>query len=58
MSRSAFSRTICSDKGEDWWLEISRLLTGRTDEEIDSLGGVRIIVGEDTVAFQRIPTAA
>jgi hypothetical protein len=41
------------DKGEDWWLEISRLLTGRTDEEIDSLGGVRIIVGEDTVAFRQ-----
>jgi hypothetical protein len=46
------------DKGEEWWLELSRHLTGRTDEEIDSLGGVRIIVGEDTVAFQRIPTAA
>jgi hypothetical protein len=45
------------DKGEHWWVEISRLLTGRTDEEIDSLGGVRIILGEDTVAFQRIPTA-
>jgi hypothetical protein len=43
------------DKGEEWWLEISRLLTSRTDEEIDSLGGVRIVVGEDTVAFQRIP---
>jgi hypothetical protein len=45
-------------KGEEWWLEISRRLTGRTDEEIDSLGGVRIVVGEDTVAFERIPTAA
>jgi hypothetical protein len=38
-------------------VEISRLLTGRTDEEIDSLGAVRINIGEDTVAFQRIPTA-
>jgi hypothetical protein len=43
--------------GEEAWMEICRLLTGRTDEEIDSLGGVRVIVGEDTVAFQRIPTA-
>jgi hypothetical protein len=43
--------------GVEAWMEICRLLTGRTDEEIDSLGGVRVIVGEDTVAFQRIPTA-
>jgi hypothetical protein len=40
-------------------MEVSRLLTGgRTDDEIDSLGGVRIVAGEDTVAFQRIPTTA
>ena len=46
------------DKGDDWWMELSRLLTGRSDEEIDSLGGVRVVVGESTIAFQRIPTAA
>jgi hypothetical protein len=46
------------DKEDDWWMELSRLLTGRSDEEIDSLGGVRVLVGEDTIAFQRIPTAA
>jgi hypothetical protein len=46
------------DKGDDWWMELSRLLTGRSDEEIDSLGGVRVLVGEDTIAFQRIPAAA
>jgi hypothetical protein len=44
-------------QGGDWWIEVSRALTGRTDDEIDSLGGVRVIVGQDTVAFQRIPTA-
>ncbi len=45
-------------KGDDGWMEVSRVLTGRNEEEIDSLGGVRVVVGEDTVAFQRIPTAA
>ena len=45
-------------QGDDWWMEVSRVLTGRTIEEIDSLGGVRVVVGQDTVAFQRIPTAA
>jgi len=46
------------EKGDDGWMEIARLLTGRTDDDIDSLGGVRVIVGEGKVAFQRIPTAA
>jgi hypothetical protein len=45
-------------KGDDWWMELSRKLTGRNEDEIDSLGGVRVLVGEDTVAFQRIPTAS
>jgi hypothetical protein len=45
-------------KRDDWWMELSRVLTGRNEEEIDSLGGVRVVVGQDTVAFQRIPTAA
>ncbi len=49
---------LLRDKGFDWWTELSRVLTGRSDEEIDSLGGVRIMVGENTVAFQRIPAAA
>jgi hypothetical protein len=49
---------LLREKGADWWMEISRLLTGRSNEEIDSLGGVRVVVGEDTVAFQRIPSAA
>lgn len=44
--------------GDDWWIELSLFLTGRNEDEIDSLGGVRVVVGEDTVAFQRIPTAA
>jgi hypothetical protein len=46
------------EKGDEGWMEIARLLTGRTDDEIDSLGGVRVIVGEGKVTFQRIPTAA
>lgn len=45
-------------KGDDWWMEVSRLLTGRTDEEIGALGGIRVVIGEEVVAFQRIPTAA
>lgn len=45
------------EKGEDGWMEIARILTGRTDDELDSLGGVRIMVGESQVAFQRIPAA-
>jgi len=45
-------------QGDDWWMQISRNLTQRNDDEIDALGGVRVIVGEDTAAFQRIPTAA
>lgn len=45
------------DKGDEGRMEIARILTSRTDEEIDSLGGVRILVGEGKVAFQRIPTA-
>src|SRR5262249_11334120 len=31
--------------GDDWWKEVSRVLTGRSEEEIDSLGGVRVVVG-------------
>jgi len=42
---------------EECWLELTRILTGRSDEEIDSLGGIRITLGEDKLAFQRIPTA-
>jgi len=49
---------LLREKGTYRWMEISRLLTGRSDDEIDSLGGVRVIIGEDTVAFQRIPRAA
>lgn len=45
-------------QGDDWWVEVSRILTRRSDEEIDSLGGVRVIVSDDAIAFQRIPTAA
>ena len=51
-------RDFLRAKGDDGWLEIARLLTGRTDDEIESLGGVRVLVGEGKVAFQRIPTAA
>ena len=46
------------EKGDEGWMEIARLLTGRTDDEIEALGGVRVLVGEGKVAFQRIPTAA
>jgi hypothetical protein len=46
------------NQGGNWWMEVSHILTGRNDDEIDSLGGVRVIVGNDTVAFERIPTAA
>ncbi len=49
---------LLRQKGNDWWMELSRLLTGRSDEEIDSLGGIRVVMGEDAVAFQRIPAAA
>jgi hypothetical protein len=47
-----------SEKGDEGWMEIARFLTGRTDDEIEFLGGIRVIVGEGTIAFQRIPTAA
>jgi hypothetical protein len=49
---------LTRQKGDEGWMEIARLLTGRTDDEIESLGGVRVLVGEGKVAFQRIPTAA
>lgn len=49
---------LLQGKGGDWWMDLSRVLTGRNEEEIESLGGVRIVVGEDAVAFQRIPAAA
>ncbi len=49
---------LLQGNGDDWWMELSRVLTGRNEEEIDSLGGVRVVVEEDTVAFQRIPAAA
>lgn len=51
-------RDLLRQQGSEWWMEVARVLTGRTDEEIDSLGGVRISVGEGDIAFQRIPTAA
>jgi hypothetical protein len=58
----SFSMSVAQDfqreKGDEGWMEIARLLTRMADEEIDSLGGVRFIVGERKVAFQRIPTAA
>jgi hypothetical protein len=49
---------LLRDGDSDRWMQIARGLTGRTDAEIDALGGVRIVVGDDTVAFQRIPSAA
>lgn len=51
-------KKLLQGQGDDWWIELSRTLTGRTDEEIDALGGVRVIVGTDTFAYQRLPTAA
>lgn len=48
---------LLRDKGDEGWMEIARILTSRADEEIASLGGVRITVGEGKVAFERIPTA-
>jgi hypothetical protein len=45
-------------KGSAWWAELARVLTGRADDEIDALGGVRIIVGEDTIAYERISAAS
>jgi hypothetical protein len=64
-TRLPLGLTVSSDEQQDqiqnkepnWWMEMARYLTGRTDEEIDSLGGVRVVVGGDTVAFQRIPVA-
>ena len=38
------------------WDALARQLTGREDSEIDALGGVRIVTGEDEVAFERIPS--
>lgn len=49
---------LLHQQGSEAWMGIARLLTGRNDEEIDRLGGVRFILGEDRVAFQRIPTPA
>lgn len=43
------------DKGEEGWMEVARLLTGLTDDEIDSLGGVTIIAGENGIVLRRIP---
>ena len=56
--RIAVQQDLLRDKDKDWWMEVSRVLTGRSDEEIDSLGGVRVVVGEDAIAFQRLPTAS
>lgn len=57
-----FSMSIEQDfrreTGDEKWMRIARQLTGRTDQEIDSLGGVRVLLGDGEVAFQRIPTAA
>ncbi len=47
---------LLRQQGSEWWMELSRILTGHDDEAIDSLGGVRIVVGEGAVAFQRIPS--
>jgi hypothetical protein len=48
---------LIREKADEGWMEIARLLTGRNDEEIDLLGGIRFVLGEDTIAFQRIPAA-
>ena len=45
------------DRGDAWWTELSRVVTGRDDEEIDSLGGFRILTAQDSILFQRIPGA-
>jgi hypothetical protein len=46
---------LLRDRESGWWMEAARLLTGRSDEEIDALGGVRFVVGEHNVLFERIP---
>ena len=45
-------------KGRDYWAELARILTGQSDEEIDALGGVRFLVGEDAIAYERISSAS
>jgi hypothetical protein len=45
-------------KGPDWWAELARILTGRTDDEIDAIGGVRFIVGEDAIPYERVAAAS
>ncbi|MEO6808816.1 MAG: hypothetical protein ABI353_06860 [Isosphaeraceae bacterium] len=50
-------RDYLRDPGEQRWLKISQFLTARTVKELDSLGGIRIIGGGDSIVFQRIPTA-
>lgn len=56
--RVEIENDFLSEKGDAAWMEIAHLLTGRTDDEIDALGGVRVIIGDGEVAFERIPTAA
>lgn len=41
-----------------WWFALAQILTCRTEDEIDALGGIRIFSGGDTIVFQRVPTAA
>ncbi len=42
-------------RGTEWWEKMTRELTGLGDEQIDSLGGVRVLGETDKVAYQRLP---
>jgi hypothetical protein len=49
---------LIRQQGDNWWMELACLLTGRNEKDISLLGGFRVVVGEDAVAFQWIPAAA
>ena len=51
--RVDIQQDIAAQRGDDWWMECARILTGLSDKEIDSLGGVRINIGENNIIFEK-----
>jgi hypothetical protein len=49
---------LIRQQGDNWWMQLAFTLTGHNEEDISSLGGFRVVVGEDTVAFKWIPATA
>jgi hypothetical protein len=48
-------RALVREQGPVWWGQVSRRLTGLTDEQVDGLGGYRVLAPDGKVEHEAMP---